>query len=222
MAFVAVGGSATQRFSIDGDPYMAVGHQHPAPRRRSTTRPSRSGTPTAHCATSERRLGIGAAVTTFFAGALGWSTSRRLLRPISRVATTAGRNRLRRPRHADGPGSGPRPRPVGQVVQRHGRCRANPLRTRGPLCLRCQPRTAITHHRAHRGSRGARHPAHRPAGTNPASARRRRRPGPPLRSDGDGPARAVTHRRRLHRAAPGTGRRRRARLAHCPALRVRR
>jgi signal transduction histidine kinase len=35
-------------------------------------------------------LAIGAAVTTFFAGALGWSTSRRLLRPISRVATTAG------------------------------------------------------------------------------------------------------------------------------------
>ena len=35
-------------------------------------------------------LGIGALVTTIFAGALGWSTSRRLLRPISRVATAAG------------------------------------------------------------------------------------------------------------------------------------
>src|SRR5258706_4927179 len=33
---------------------------------------------------------IGAAVTTIFAGALGWSTSRRLLRPISRVSTAAG------------------------------------------------------------------------------------------------------------------------------------
>jgi signal transduction histidine kinase len=89
MAFVAVGGSATQRFSVDGDPYMAVGINIPAAKAqyyeaiplRDTDRALRAiGT----------ALGIGAAVTTLFAGALGWSTSRRLLRPISRVATTAG------------------------------------------------------------------------------------------------------------------------------------
>jgi signal transduction histidine kinase len=87
--FVAVGGSATKRFSVRGDPYMAVGLNIPAAHAqyfeavplRDTDRALRAiGT----------ALGIGAAVTTIFAGALGWSTSRRLLRPISRVATTAG------------------------------------------------------------------------------------------------------------------------------------
>jgi two-component system sensor histidine kinase MtrB len=86
---VGVGGSATQRFSVKGEPYMAVGLNIPAVHAqyfeavplRDTDRALRAiGT----------ALGIGAAVTTFFAGALGWSTSRRLLRPISRVATTAG------------------------------------------------------------------------------------------------------------------------------------
>ena len=89
MAFVAQGGSATQRFSVKGDPFMAVGINIPAAHAqyfeaiplRDTDRALRAiGT----------ALGIGAAVTTIFAGALGWSTSRRLLRPISRVATTAG------------------------------------------------------------------------------------------------------------------------------------
>jgi signal transduction histidine kinase len=86
---VGVGGSATRRFSVNGVPYMAVGLNIPAAHAqyfeavplRDTDRALRAiGT----------ALGIGAAVTTIFAGALGWSTSRRLLRPISRVATTAG------------------------------------------------------------------------------------------------------------------------------------
>jgi two-component system, OmpR family, sensor histidine kinase MtrB len=89
MAYVAQGGSATQRFSVNGEPFMAVGISIPAAHAqyfeaiplRDTDRALRAiGT----------ALGIGAAVTTIFAGALGWSTSRRLLRPISRVATTAG------------------------------------------------------------------------------------------------------------------------------------
>jgi two-component system sensor histidine kinase MtrB len=89
MTVVTNGGSATQRFSVNGDPYEAVGLNIPAANAtyfeaiplRDTDRALRAiGT----------ALGIGAAVTTIFAGALGWSTSRRLLRPISRVATTAG------------------------------------------------------------------------------------------------------------------------------------
>jgi two-component system sensor histidine kinase MtrB len=89
MAYVAQGGSATQRFSVKGEPFMAVGINIPAAHAqyfeaiplRDTDRALRAiGT----------ALAIGAAVTTIFAGALGWSTSRRLLRPISRVATTAG------------------------------------------------------------------------------------------------------------------------------------
>ena len=73
---------------------------------------------------------------------------------------------------------------------------------------RRQPRAALADHRAHRRGRGARRPAHRPARPHPAGARRGGQPGSPLRSDGDGPARAVAHRRRLHRAAPRGGRRR--------------
>jgi len=89
MTYVAQGGSATQRFSVEGEPFMAVGINIPAAHAqyfeaiplRDTDRALRAiGT----------ALAIGAAVTTIFAGALGWSTSRRLLRPISRVATTAG------------------------------------------------------------------------------------------------------------------------------------
>jgi two-component system sensor histidine kinase MtrB len=89
MTFVGLGGSATQRFNVDGEPYMAVGLDIPAAHAqyfeavplRDTDRALRAiGT----------ALGIGTLVTTIFAGALGWSTSRRLLRPISRVATTAG------------------------------------------------------------------------------------------------------------------------------------
>jgi two-component system sensor histidine kinase MtrB len=89
MSYVAQGGSATQRFSVEGEPFMAVGINIPAAHAeyfeaiplRDTDRALRAiGT----------ALAIGAAVTTIFAGALGWSTSRRLLRPISRVATTAG------------------------------------------------------------------------------------------------------------------------------------
>ena len=83
------GGSATQRFSVDGEPYMAVGINIPAVHAQYYEAIPLSDTDRALRAIGTA-LAIGAAVTTLFAGALGWSTSRRLLRPISRVATTAG------------------------------------------------------------------------------------------------------------------------------------
>ena len=89
MAFVGLGGSATQRFDFNGEPYMAVGLDIPAARAQYFEAVPLSDTDRALRAIGTA-LAIGIAVTTIFAGALGWSTSRRLLRPISRVATTAG------------------------------------------------------------------------------------------------------------------------------------
>jgi signal transduction histidine kinase len=89
MAVVAQGGGATQRFSVSGEPYMAIGINIPAAHAQYYEAVPLSDTDNALRKISTA-LGIGAAVTTIFAGALGWSTSRRLLRPISRVATTAG------------------------------------------------------------------------------------------------------------------------------------
>ena len=64
-------------------------HRHPR-RRRPVLRgvPAQRHRP--HAAQPRHRAGIGAGVTTLFAAALGWSTSRRLLRPISRVSNAAG------------------------------------------------------------------------------------------------------------------------------------
>mgnify|MGYP002083325872 CR=1 FL=1 len=89
MNVVAQGGGATQRFSVDGEPYMAVGIDIPAAHAQYYEAVPLSDTDNA-LRTISNALGIGALVTTIFAGALGWSTSRRLLRPISRVATAAG------------------------------------------------------------------------------------------------------------------------------------
>ena len=90
MAIVATEGTAaTQRFSVKGEPYMAVGINIPAAKAQYYEAVPLGDTDSALRKISTA-LGIGAAVTTFFAGALGWSTSRRLLRPISRVSTAAG------------------------------------------------------------------------------------------------------------------------------------
>jgi two-component system sensor histidine kinase MtrB len=89
MAIVASGGGATQRFSVGGVPYMAVGINIPAAHAQYYEAVPLSDTDDALRKISTA-LAIGAGVTTLFAGALGWSTSRRLLRPISRVATAAG------------------------------------------------------------------------------------------------------------------------------------
>jgi signal transduction histidine kinase len=89
MAIVSRGGSATQRFSVRGEPYMAVGINIPAAKAQFFEAVPLSDTDSALRKISTALL-IGAAVTTLFAGALGWSTSRRLLRPISRVSAAAG------------------------------------------------------------------------------------------------------------------------------------
>ena len=83
------GASAQQRFELDDAPYVAVGIDIPSVNARyfeafpmDSTQRNLNAIATA--------LLIGSAVTTLLAGALGWWTSRRLLRPISRVATAAG------------------------------------------------------------------------------------------------------------------------------------
>ena len=88
-AVVAQGGGETQRFSFEGEPYMAVGINIPSAHAQYYEAVPLSDTDSALRSISTALL-IGIAVTTIFAGALGWSTSRRLLRPISRVSTAAG------------------------------------------------------------------------------------------------------------------------------------
>ena len=86
---VSQGGTGQQRFEYRGEPYVAVGIAMPAVNAQyleafpmdSTQRNLRA------IATA---LLVGSAVTMVLAGILGWWTSRRLLRPLSRVATTAG------------------------------------------------------------------------------------------------------------------------------------
>ncbi len=83
------GQSGQQRYELAGDPYVAVGINMPAARAQyfeafpmeSTERNLRVMT---------TALLVGSGVTILFAGFLGWWTSRRLLRPLSRVATAAG------------------------------------------------------------------------------------------------------------------------------------
>lgn len=83
------GGGATQRFSVEGEPYLAVGVDIPSAKAQYFEAVPMGDTDSALRKISTA-LGIGASVTTLFAGALGWSTSRRLLRPISRVSAAAG------------------------------------------------------------------------------------------------------------------------------------
>jgi signal transduction histidine kinase len=82
------GNSSQQRFDIDGQPYIAVGvyirgfdaRYYEALPLTDTDRSLRA---------ISTALGIGALVTALLAAGLGWWTSRRLLRPISRVAVAA-------------------------------------------------------------------------------------------------------------------------------------
>lgn len=86
---VSQGGSAQQRFEFNDEPFVAVGVNMPAVNAQyleafpmgSTERNLRA------IATA---LLAGSSVTVLLAGVLGWWTSRRLLRPLSRVATAAG------------------------------------------------------------------------------------------------------------------------------------
>jgi signal transduction histidine kinase len=86
---LGLGISAQQRYDLDGEPFIAIGIHMPAVDAtyfealpmESTERNLRA------IATA---LTIGSGVTIVIAGVLGWWTSRRLLRPLSRVATAAG------------------------------------------------------------------------------------------------------------------------------------
>jgi two-component system, OmpR family, sensor histidine kinase MtrB len=85
---VAQGSSAQQQFSIDGQPFIAVGvyiapfdAQYFEAFSLDQTERSLQAITTA--------LGLGILVTTLAAAGLGWYASRRLLRPLSRVADAA-------------------------------------------------------------------------------------------------------------------------------------
>ena len=83
------GASAQQRFELDDKPYVAVGISMPAVNAKyfeafpmDSTQRNLNAITTA--------LIVGAGITTLLAGVLGWWTSRRLLRPLSRVSHAAG------------------------------------------------------------------------------------------------------------------------------------
>jgi two-component system, OmpR family, sensor histidine kinase MtrB len=88
-AAVAQGFSGSQRFTVNGDHYVGVGvyiqatgtQYYEAFPLNDVDRLLR---------TTGTALAIGAVVTVLFASALGWSTSRRLLRPLTRVSAAAG------------------------------------------------------------------------------------------------------------------------------------
>ncbi len=86
---VAQGGSGQQRFEYDGKPYVAVGISMPAADAEYFEAFPMEGTESNLRAIATALL-VGASVTMLFAGFMGWWTSRRLLRPLSRVATAAG------------------------------------------------------------------------------------------------------------------------------------
>ena len=136
------GESGLQRFSLNGDPYLAVGVYIEALKAqyieafplRETDRSLR---------TIATVLGIGSAVITLLAAGLGWWTSRRLLRPLTRVAMAAGEIAGGGLDARMAPETDPRPRPAGPLVQRDGRRCAGPHRARGALRQRRVPRAAL-------------------------------------------------------------------------------
>ena len=86
---VASGQSAQQLFEIDGEPYLGVGVYIAAfDTGYLEAFPLESTERTLRIILTA--LLVGAAVTTLFATFSGWSTSRRLLRPLRRVADAAG------------------------------------------------------------------------------------------------------------------------------------
>ncbi len=89
LATVGLGSSAQQRYEIDGAPFVAIGINMPAVHAKYFEALPMEGTES-NLRAIATALTIGAIVTIVLAGALGWWTSRRLLRPLSRVATAAG------------------------------------------------------------------------------------------------------------------------------------
>lgn len=86
---VTQGGSGRQRFEYKGKPYVAVGVSMPAANAEYFEAFPMEGTENSLKAITTALL-LGAGATILFAGFAGWLTSRRLLRPLSRVATAAG------------------------------------------------------------------------------------------------------------------------------------
>lgn len=89
LAAVANGRSAQQRYELDGEPFVAVGIDMPAYNARYFEALPMASTES-NLRAIATALTIGSVVTIVLAGMLGWWTSRRLLRPLSRVATAAG------------------------------------------------------------------------------------------------------------------------------------
>lgn len=86
---VAQGGSAQQRFEYRGEPYVAVGVAMPAVDAQYLEAFPMEGTQSSLRVIATALL-VGSAVTMVLAGLLGWWTGRRLLRPLTRVASAAG------------------------------------------------------------------------------------------------------------------------------------
>lgn len=86
---VADGSSAHQRFAVEGQPYIAVGvYIAPFDAQYFEAFPMRETERSLQAIGTALALGIVA--TTLASAGLGWYASRRLLRPLSRVATAAG------------------------------------------------------------------------------------------------------------------------------------
>jgi len=83
------GGSGQQRYEFDGDPYVAIGINMPAADAQYFEAFPMENTESNLRAIATALL-AGSGVTILFAGFAGAWTSRRLLRPLSRVATAAG------------------------------------------------------------------------------------------------------------------------------------
>jgi signal transduction histidine kinase len=86
---VIQGGDGQQRFDLQGQPFVAVGVNITAVNAQYLEAFSLASTQRNLNAIVTALL-VGSAVTTLIAAGLGWWTSRRLLSPLSRVATAAG------------------------------------------------------------------------------------------------------------------------------------
>jgi len=89
VAAVGLGSSSQQRYELDGSPFVAIGIHMPAVDATYFEAVPMESTESNLRAIATALI-IGSIVTIVLAGALGWWTSRRLLRPLSRVATAAG------------------------------------------------------------------------------------------------------------------------------------
>jgi signal transduction histidine kinase len=89
VAATAEGRSGQEIFELDGDPYLGVGiYIVPSDTTYLEAFPLEDTERTLRIVITT--LVVGAALTTLLATFFGWSTSRRLLRPLSRVADAAG------------------------------------------------------------------------------------------------------------------------------------